>query len=172
MSEYGRRIWEPFRPYDVRHWCAVARLIETKVTSGRYDTWFVKNWLGHEDLKTTEGYIHFADLYYRQYPYSWLKHALRPHKSVAYRGGKHEALQSKGSGRNRRFLASLPEITPYNMDGPAEALGSQQEKIWGEFTGFLPTLPHGNVESTLTKIFFFFIFYRTSNLAYCYQGGY
>jgi len=120
MSEYGRRIWEPFRPYDVRHWCAVARLIETKVTSGRYDTWFVKNWLGHEDLKTTEGYIHFADLYYRQYPYSWLKHALRPHKSVTYRGGKHEALQSKGSGRNRRFLASLPEITPYDIDGPAE----------------------------------------------------
>lgn len=116
LSVHGKKIWPHFRPYDLRHWCAVARLIETKITGGKYDIWFVKNWLGHEDLKTTEGYIHFADLYYRQYPYSWLKHALRP----SYRGGKHEPLQSKGWGRNQRFSASLPEISPYGLSGPAE----------------------------------------------------
>ena len=85
----------------------------------------VKNWLGHEELKTTENYIHYAEMYYNQYKHSWIHHALRSHKNG---GGKHEGLQSKAWGRNQGFLATLPGFSPYGQSGPAERHTDQQEK--------------------------------------------
>ena len=117
LSLHGKKIWPHFRPYDMRHWCAVARLIETKIQMGYFEPMTVKNWLGHEELKTTENYIHYAEMYYNQYKHSWIHHALRSHKNG---GGKHEGLQNKAQGRNQRFLATLPGFSPYRQSGPAE----------------------------------------------------
>ena len=77
LSEHGKKIWSYFRPYDTRHWCAISRLIETKVETGNFDPYTIKNWLGHTNLKTTENYIHYAEMYYNQYPKSWIHDALR-----------------------------------------------------------------------------------------------
>jgi len=81
LSNLGKKIWQHFKPYDCRHWCAISRLIETKHTTGRFEPYVVKNWLGHSKLKVTEGYIQFAEQYYKQYPHSWIHHALRSHKN-------------------------------------------------------------------------------------------
>jgi len=80
LSDYGKKIWPHFRPYDTRHWCAISRLIETKVQNGIFEPYTVKNWLGHTDLRATEAYISHADQYYRSYSHSWIHHALRSHK--------------------------------------------------------------------------------------------
>lgn len=80
LSEHGKKIWPSFKPYDTRHWCAVSRLIETKVISGIFEPYTVKNWLGHSDLRVTEAYIQHADQYFRSCPHSWIHHALRSHK--------------------------------------------------------------------------------------------
>jgi integrase len=80
LSENGKKIWPYFRPYDMRHWCAVARLIRTKVESRYYDTYQVRNWLGHDKPGTTEDYIKYAEQYYRQFPKDWISHALRKRK--------------------------------------------------------------------------------------------
>ncbi len=37
MSKFGKQICPYFRPYDMRHWCAVARLIRNKVESKYFD---------------------------------------------------------------------------------------------------------------------------------------
>lgn len=77
LGEYGRLIWKDFRAYDLRHWCAIARLIETKVQHGTYDVEYVRNWLGHTKTNTTLTYVSHADQYYRQCPVSWIHTSLR-----------------------------------------------------------------------------------------------
>ena len=77
MSKYGKQIWSHFRPYDMRHWCAVARLIRNKVELKYFDVYQVKNWLGHDKMGTTEDYIKYAEQYYRTYPVDWISHAIR-----------------------------------------------------------------------------------------------
>lgn len=63
----------------MRHWCAVSRLIEQKVKTGGFDVMPVKNWLGHEKIQTTMNYIQYAEQYYNQAPYDWLKRVLKYH---------------------------------------------------------------------------------------------
>ena len=77
LSETGKKVFPNFRPYDARHWCAVARLIQTKVKSGHYDCYTVKNWLGHEKIATTEGYIQHAENYYKRASFDWISHTLK-----------------------------------------------------------------------------------------------
>jgi len=81
LSKTGKLVFPNFRPYDARHWCAVARLIQTKIQSGHYDCYTVKNWLGHEKLATTEGYIQHADNYFKRAGFDWISHTLRFNKN-------------------------------------------------------------------------------------------
>ncbi|RLF56264.1 MAG: hypothetical protein DRN27_09760 [Thermoplasmata archaeon] len=79
LSEQGKKVWKPFQPYDMRRWCAIARLIETKVEHGTFDEFEVCDWLGHTDVKTTMIYIKDAKKYYKRAPYNWLKRILKNH---------------------------------------------------------------------------------------------
>lgn len=112
LSKHGKKIWSYFRPYDMRHWCAVARLIETKIKTGRYDVFTVKNWLGHEEQDTTDNYIHFAEQYYNQYPKSWIHDALRSHNFMR---GQHQSKTRVWPNR-----ATLLSFSPRRKHGPAE----------------------------------------------------
>jgi len=80
LSNRGKTIWKHFKPYDMRHWCGIARLIETKINSGRYDEFEVCDWLGHDDPKTTMDYIKYARMYYAQAQYNWIKRVLKFYK--------------------------------------------------------------------------------------------
>lgn len=77
LSKHGKKIWPHFRPYDMRHWCAVARLIRNKIESKYFDVYQVKNWLGHDNMGTTEEYIKYAEQYYREHPVDWISYAIR-----------------------------------------------------------------------------------------------
>ena len=81
LSETGKKVYPTFKPYDARHWCAIARLIKTKVETGHYDCYTVKNWLGHEKIATTEGYIQHAENYYKKAPFDWISHTLKFNKN-------------------------------------------------------------------------------------------
>lgn len=80
LSKHGKKIWSHYRPYDMRHWCAVARLIKNKVESKYFDVYQVKNWLGHDKMGTTEDYIKYAEQYYRELPVDWISYAMRNQK--------------------------------------------------------------------------------------------
>ena len=116
-SRHGKKIWQPFQPYDMRHWCAIARLIETKIQTGTFDKVHVQNWLGHTNMKTTEGYTLYAEMYYNQYQKSWIQSALRSHKTGR---GKHKVLQSKGLPTNWAFWPTLLNFSPRSKNGPAQ----------------------------------------------------
>ena len=82
LSNYGKQIWKEFQPYDMRHWCAISRLIEQKVSTDTFDVIPVKNWLGHEKIQTTMNYVHYAEQYYNQAPYDWVKRVLKFHEQM------------------------------------------------------------------------------------------
>ncbi len=115
LSRYGKRIWKYFQPYDTRHWCAVARLIKTKVETGNFDIYTVKNWLGHERITTTESYIRYAEQYYRQLPVDWIAAALKPKSVVGKRSGRKVY---KEKINRPRFWGLLSKFSPVEVDGP------------------------------------------------------
>ncbi len=82
LSEQGKLVWPDFQPYDMRRWCAIARLIETKIEHGKFDEFEVCDWLGHDDVKTTMIYIKDAKQYYDRAPYNWMKRVLKFHKKM------------------------------------------------------------------------------------------
>ncbi|RLF42777.1 MAG: hypothetical protein DRN18_01745 [Thermoplasmata archaeon] len=125
LSEHGKKVWKFFQPYDMRHWCAVARLIKTKVKTGSFDVYAVKNWLGHEKITTTESYIRYAEQYYQQLPIDWIAAALKPSLMMAGKsGGRGDRkvyidLHKESETNRTRFLGLLTEFSPYKQNGPA-----------------------------------------------------
>lgn len=115
LSRRGKEIWPTFRPYDMRHWCAVVRLIETKIRTGHFEPYTVQRWLGHTKINVTECYINRAENLFRQYPKSWIQNALRSHKIG---GGKHKGLISKVLTRNWPKNATLRKFSPVGVSGP------------------------------------------------------
>ena len=85
INQYVKPVWPDYTMYNMRHWCAIARLIKTKVDNGSFDTWEVKEWLGHDDESTTKWYLRFAKKYYRLAPYDWIS-ALLKFQKERYKG--------------------------------------------------------------------------------------
>lgn len=77
LSIQGKKVWNDYHPYVSRRWCAIARLIRTKVESGSFSIYEVQNWLGHEKVTTTEIYVKYADKYYRHSPFDWITSVLK-----------------------------------------------------------------------------------------------
>ncbi len=77
LSKHGKKVWRHFQPYDMRHWSCTARLIEQKAENKVFDVYPVKQHHGHERIETTMNYLRYAEQYYRQAPYNWIKRTLR-----------------------------------------------------------------------------------------------
>lgn len=72
----GTTIPTGYYNYLTRHWCAVARLIRTKLQTRKYDEYEVMEHLGHTKIETTIGYIRSTKFYYDQTGYDWLSSVL------------------------------------------------------------------------------------------------
>lgn len=62
--------------YVARDFFAIARLIRTKIYSGNFNEFEVKEWLGHTKIQTTMSYIKDANCYYKLAPYDWINRVL------------------------------------------------------------------------------------------------
>jgi integrase len=113
LSMFGKQIWEPYHPYISRHWCAIARLIKTKVETNNWDVYVVEEWLGHDKLSTTQGYIQFAQNYYRNAPYDWIKAILKSPTQTKRCSGEDNGLISK-QGENEGVLTEIPPVETIN----------------------------------------------------------
>ncbi|MEM0493247.1 MAG: site-specific integrase, partial [Candidatus Thermoplasmatota archaeon] len=78
VNNHVKPIYEPFCPYIMRHWSAIAHLIRTKIETGSWDTRTVMRVLGHSFIGTTERYLRYAEEYYNNDPYDWLNYILKP----------------------------------------------------------------------------------------------
>jgi hypothetical protein len=80
LMPFVKPVWMEFCPKIMRDWSAIARLIRTKIETKKWDIRTVKYDLGHKTEKTTELYVRFAENYYRNDPYDWLRAVLKFHK--------------------------------------------------------------------------------------------
>jgi hypothetical protein len=108
------KILKEFRSYDMRHWCAVARLIKTKVETRAFDVFHVQNWLGHEEITTTNTYINYATNYNNGMPVDWISLALKPRQKRAEMTGQRD----KEKTNRTPFSDLLPEFSPREYHGP------------------------------------------------------
>jgi len=102
LTPMVKEIWKPFSLYTMRHWCATARLIQSKVNSKRWDIWEVKDWHGHDKIGTTESYVRYAKKYYRNAPFDWINSILKYHKKMVEENG-----QNSINPKNRGVLNTL-----------------------------------------------------------------
>ena len=79
---------EIIQSITMRHWCATARLIKSKVDTDNWDIWEVKDWMEHDKLDTTENYVKYAKKYYRNAPFDWIKSVLKHHQNLEENGQK------------------------------------------------------------------------------------
>jgi integrase len=105
------KVGPKYRNYDCRHWCAVARLIRTKIESKHFDVYTVMKHLGHTKIETTMNYIQEAEFCYKKKPVDWIKRVLKFHKNMEGHNtlktgtGQKPSVQPQNnrSGRSRRL---------------------------------------------------------------------
>jgi integrase len=155
LSVLGKQVWGPYHPYISRHWCAIARLIQTKVETNNWDVYAVEEWLGHDKLTTTQGYIQFAQNYYRNAPYDWIKAVLKSNTQFKIFVGEDNGVNSKQS-ENEGVLTKIP---------PVDAVDSRQVRFHllllkkSKQCDFLGVL----IFQAQLHLFFFFFCYKTSS---------
>jgi hypothetical protein len=98
----------------MRHWCAVARLIKTRVETGSFDLFQIQKWLGHEEITTTNIYIGQATSYYNVLPVDWISLALKPCQKKAKMAGQRD----KEKINRTPFSDLLTEFSPRKEYGP------------------------------------------------------
>lgn len=81
MSRHVKPIFPEYQPYVSRHWCAIAKLIKTKLETKNFDIYEVRDWLGHTKIETTMAYVRDTQQYMQSAPYDWFKYVLKRHKS-------------------------------------------------------------------------------------------
>jgi len=77
LTPLVKEVYPDFHLYMMRHWCAIARLIKSYIERSSWDKTYVKNWLGHDKVSTTDEYTHFAESYYQITKYDWIKAILK-----------------------------------------------------------------------------------------------
>ena len=75
-----KRVFPEYHNYIARDFCAISRLIRTKLESNHFDVYEVKEWLGHTKIQTTIGYIKDAKHYFHLAPYDWINRVLKASK--------------------------------------------------------------------------------------------
>jgi hypothetical protein len=131
-----------------RHWCVIARLIESKVENGHFDYYSVQKWMGHQSVKNTMGYGDPAITYYETYPKRWYSLALKRYNL----GGKRDIPDRNG---NKRLSGTA---TPVVEDGPARAFAGLRECVFLTYFDAKKSLE--NLQRILS-LFFFYSVYKT-----------
>lgn len=113
LSETGKMVVDYYHPYMARHWCVIAKLIQSKIRSGgikgTFDYFAVNRWIGHKTIQTTMIYGGPAMDYYEIYPFDWYNHALNH-----FNGGKCDFPNRLQKSR------LLGKVSPENRYGPEE----------------------------------------------------
>ncbi len=77
MNETGKLVYPDFNEYLGRHWFATARLIKCWIEKHPDPLTYTQKVMGHDEQKTTEGYVFQAQEMFRLYPYDWFKRTLK-----------------------------------------------------------------------------------------------
>lgn len=77
MTRRVRPVFPEYQPYVSRHWCAIGKLIKSKLEVKKFDIYDVQDWLGHSEIQTTMTYTRDAKQYMRLVHYDWFKYIMK-----------------------------------------------------------------------------------------------
>jgi integrase len=101
LTPLVKQVWLGYSLYIMRHWCAIARLIQSFIERDTWDKTDVQEWLGHEKVSTTDNYTNFAKKYYKNAPFDWIKAILKYHYKQVEENGKKSTNRLKGTLLNK-----------------------------------------------------------------------
>ncbi|MBU0497447.1 MAG: site-specific integrase [Candidatus Thermoplasmatota archaeon] len=93
LNTHIKPVWQQFHPYCMRDWCAIARLIRTKVLSNSFDFYEVSDWFEHSDISVTQHYTKDTKKYYMMASFDWIRAVLKSQKCL----GEVNSLESENS---------------------------------------------------------------------------
>jgi len=146
LAKRVKTIWKPYSPKKMRDWNAIARLIRTKEKTGKWDIRTVTKALGHKQQSTTEGYVEFAELYYQNDPYDWLKSVLR-HQKCLMQENRHKK-QHKETLIKPEKMALLTKVTPVGKNAP----DGNQKQLLLLFTSVKNRIPTFHIKNFLFSL--------------------
>jgi len=111
INDFVKPVWKNYHLYIMRHWCAIARLIQSKEITKKWDIWDVKERLGHEKVTTTQNYVRFAKRYYENAKYDWIRAVLKFHQE------KYNMEQINSSTKGINIIKSKTPIKTYVSSG-------------------------------------------------------
>lgn len=97
-------VFPEYYNYTARHFCAIARLIRTKIETRHFDVYEVKEWLGHTKIETTMGYLKYSKHFYKIAPFDWVHRALKKQSEMV---DGESAKKSKDPRKNGFWLNFL-----------------------------------------------------------------
>ena len=146
IQRYVKSEFPKFHLYTTRHWCAIAKLISSRLKTGTFDIYPVMNWLGHTQIQTTMTYIRDSEQYMRIANYDLFQRVLKRLKSAEVNSLKSVQRQKWGV---------LTKIPPRNVYGPEESQLSQLERIPAVLFGFWRVLDFKSFEISFSFFFFY-----------------
>jgi hypothetical protein len=91
-----KTVFPKYHNYIARDFCAIARLIRTKIQSKAFDEFEVKEWFGHTKIQTTMSYVKDANHYYKMAPYDWINRVLKADSKIdGEKRGKSKARKNR-----------------------------------------------------------------------------
>ena len=92
-----KTVFPKYHNYIARDFCAIARLIRTKIQSKVFDEFEVKEWLGHTKIQTTMCYVKDANHYYKMAPYDWINRVLKADSKIGGENAENQKHEKIGA---------------------------------------------------------------------------
>ena len=92
-----KTVFPKYHNYIARDFCAIARLIRTKIQSKAFDEFEVMEWLGHTKIQTTMCYVKDANHYYKMAPYDWINRVLKAGTEIGGENAENQKHEKIGS---------------------------------------------------------------------------
>jgi integrase len=127
LTPLVKQVWSSYSLYTMRHWCAIARLIQGFIERNTWDKTDVQDWLDHEKVSTTDNYTKFAKKYYNNAPFDWIKAIFKYHRKKVEENGK------KSTNRQKRAL-----LNKTTVDKRVMLPSGREREFTGKNYGFSP----------------------------------
>ncbi len=102
-----QEIYPEYHNYIARDYCAISRLIRSKLETKHFDVYEAKEWLGHTTIQTTMSYIKDTKKYFRLAPFDWINRTLKATKKSSGESAK-KSKASKITGFYPKSLRERP----------------------------------------------------------------
>lgn len=127
INDIYKQVYPDFHPYCMRNWCAIARMISSKVQTGNFDVYSVSDFFNHSNISVTQSYVLDSNKYYKMKPINWINAVLKSNKFKKEFVRKENSLIPVNRKPRKKGLYRLKSLRETGIN-PSGSVTSQQEK--------------------------------------------